>query len=144
MTEEIQIFTDGGSRGNPGPAAIGCVIEQGSGPTNHGALIWEYGEYIGDTTNNQAEYRALICALEKAIELDHKRVQCYLDSELLVKQLNREYRVKDAGLQSLYLTAYNLAQKFELIRFQHIRRELNKHADRMVNEALDRREQQRN
>ncbi len=133
----VQIFTDGGSRGNPGPAAIGCVIEHGSGPTAHGALIWEYGEYIGETTNNQAEYRALVCALEKALELGHQRVQCYLDSELLVKQLNREYRVKDAGLQQLYLKAYNRTQKFESIRFEHIRRELNKHADRMVNEALD-------
>ncbi len=135
--EGVQIFTDGGARGNPGPAGIGCVIEYGSGATQHGTLIWEHGEYIGNTTNNQAEYRALICALEKSLELGHARVQCYLDSELLVKQLNREYRVKDAGLQVLYLKAYNLTQKFESIRFQHIRRELNRHADRMVNAALD-------
>lgn len=148
--DKIQIFTDGGARGNPGPAAIGCVIRHGSGSTGQGPgasdqpppagrsdIIWEYGEYIGTTTNNQAEYRALIRALEEALARGYRQVQCFLDSELLVKQIKREYRVKEPTLQPLFVRVYNLIQKFSSIDFFHIPREKNKHADRMVNKALD-------
>jgi len=131
--QEIQTYSDGGARGNPGPAATGSVIKQGA------EVLWEFGEYIGETTNNQAEYKALIKALEQAKAMGAKKLHCFLDSELLVKQLKREYRVKEPGLQILYLQAYNLAQHFPFISFTHIRRELNKHADRLVNEALDKR-----
>ncbi len=139
MTEEISIFTDGGARGNPGPAAIGCVIKQESMVNGQmsNVVVWEYGEYIGETTNNQAEYRALIRALERSLELKLDRVHCFLDSELLVKQIKREYRVKEPTLQTLYLKVFNLTQLFRSIDFTHIPRERNKHADRMVNEALD-------
>lgn len=135
--EEVNIFTDGGARGNPGPAAIGCVIKQKSVISDQESVIWEFGEYIGETTNNQAEYRALIRALEQALQLKLDRVHCFLDSELLVKQIKREYRVKEPTLQSLYLKVFNLTQQFRSIDFTHIPRERNKHADRMVNEALD-------
>jgi len=128
---EVQTYSDGGARGNPGPAATGSLIKQGE------RVLWELGEYIGETTNNQAEYRALIKALEQAKAIGAKKIHCFLDSELLVKQLKREYRVKEPTLQVLYLKAYNLAQEFSSISFTHIRREYNKHADRLVNEALD-------
>src|SRR3989338_11567373 len=122
MNEELHAYTDGGARGNPGPAAIGVVIQRS--PTSNiqlpTSIIWEYGEYIGIATNNQAEYRALICALERAKAMGATRLRCFLDSELLVKQLNREYRVKEPTLQPLYLKSYNLAQQFSLITFTHI------------------------
>ncbi len=134
----VEIYTDGGARGNPGPAAIGCVIlrksEVGSQKLE---TVWEHGEYIGNTTNNQAEYRALIRALEEAVVRGYKQAICFLDSELLVKQINREYRVKEPTLQPLFVRVYNLTQKFSVINFSHIPREKNKHADRMVNQALD-------
>ena len=133
--EEIQTYSDGGARGNPGPAATGSVLKQGD------EVLWELGEYIGETTNNQAEYRALIKALEQAKAMGAKKLHCFLDSELLVKQLKREYRVKEPTLQVLYLKAYNLAQQFSTVSFTHIRREYNKHADRLVNEALDKQEE---
>lgn len=130
---KLIIHTDGGARGNPGPAAIGAVIQDESGKVLH-----EISEYIGETTNNQAEYRALLAALKKAQELSPSSVQCKLDSLLVVKQLNREYKVKDAGLAKVFVEIWNLAQSFPEITFVHIRREFNKEADRLVNEALDR------
>jgi len=150
---ELIIYTDGGARGNPGPAGIGIVIVQASRQALRSLasaeakllrllgggeeVVWEYGEYIGVATNNQAEYRALIRALEKAKELGATEVKCFLDSELLVKQLNREYRVKDKGLAPLFLRAWNLANGFAHASFTHIPREKNKRADSQVNRALD-------
>lgn len=123
---------------------MGCVIrERGAGDT-HEKTLWEYGEYIGHTTNNQAEYQALVRVLEQAVFMKFQDIVCHLDSELVVKQLNGQYRVKDQQLAPLYLRAYNLSQKFHSISFRHIPRGLNKQADRMVNEALDRVQQQRN
>ncbi len=128
----LVIFTDGGARGNPGPAAIGAVI--GGKP---------YGEYIGETTNNVAEYKALIFALKKAVALLGKEksgateVRCNLDSELLVKQLRGEYKIKDSALQPLFVEVWNAKQDFKSVTFTHIPREQNKLADKMVNEALD-------
>lgn len=131
--EKIIIHSDGGARGNPGPAGIGAIL--------HGAdakVVAEISKYIGETTNNQAEYQALIAALEKAKELKAEEVDCFLDSELVVKQLNREYKVKNAELAPLFLKVYNLSLSFKKIRFSHIRREFNKEADCLANQAMDR------
>lgn len=130
----ITIYTDGGSRGNPGPAAIGCVIRDEVEQKKH-----EICKYIGITTNNQAEYRALIAALEKAIELQGTDIRVFMDSELIVKQMKGEYRVKDRGLATLYVQATRHAHSFRSISFSHIPRSLNKEADSLVNKALDRR-----
>lgn len=132
MLEKIQLFTDGGARGNPGPAGIGYVIWDGN------KLVDKGGEYIGKATNNQAEYKAIILGLEKAKNTGAKEVECFLDSELVVKQLNREYKVKDKDLAPLFIKAWNLSLNFKKISYTHIRREKNKDADSMVNEALDR------
>lgn len=130
--KKLTTYTDGGSRGNPGPAAIGVVIKHGA------EVVKKYGRYLGETTNNQAEYRALISALEHAAELGAEEVECMLDSELVVKQMRHEYRVKDPDLAPLFLKVYNLSQSFKKITFTHIPREKNKEADAMVNDALDR------
>lgn len=129
---KLTIFTDGGARGNPGPAGIGAVILD-----EKGSAVAEISEYIGETTNNQAEYKALIAALFKAKELGGQELEVFLDSELVVKQLNREYRVKDQGLAPLFVQVYNLSLGFKKIVFKHIRREKNKEADKLVNQALD-------
>lgn len=128
---KLIIFTDGGARGNPGPAGIGVVIKDGV------KILKEYGEYIGETTNNQAEYRALISALESAKKLGGTEIQLFMDSELIVKQLKGEYRVRDAKLAPLYLKVYNLRAGFKKFFVSHIPREKNKEADNLVNRALD-------
>ena len=130
--EKLKLYTDGGARGNPGPAGIGAVILD-----EKGDVIAEISEYIGETTNNQAEYRALIAGLAKAKELDVKEIEVFLDSELVVKQLNREYRVKDKDLAPLFLEVYNISLGFKKIVFKHIYREKNELADKLVNQALD-------
>ena len=127
------IFTDGGARGNPGPAGIGAVIYN-----EDKVLVAEISEYLGETTNNQAEYKALIAALKKAITLGAIEVECYLDSELVVKQLNREYKIKNKELAPLFLEIHNLSLNFKKISFAHIPRERNKEADKLANEAMDR------
>lgn len=124
-------YTDGGARGNPGPAAIGAVIREADGTTHR------IKNYLGFATNNQAEYRALLAALHKAAELDADEVTCYLDSELVVKQLKGEYRVKDPELGRLFLQVLKLIKRFQSISFHHVRREHNKEADALVNQALD-------
>ncbi|MBU1039218.1 ribonuclease HI family protein [Patescibacteria group bacterium] len=129
------IRTDGGARGNPGPAAIGVVIE-----TCAGQVVKKFGRYIGKATNNQAEYQALLAALQEVQKLKAEMVTCYLDSELVVKQLNREYRVKDQALAVLFIKIWNLSQGFKKISFHHVLREHNKAADALVNEALDKQE----
>ena len=128
----IQTYSDGGSRGNPGPSAIGVVIKNEAGE-----VIKTYGEYIGEGTNNQAEYKALLKALEFALEMGEKEVVSHLDSELVVKQMKREYKVKDADLGQLFLKAHNLATKIGKVRFVHVRRDHNAQADELVNTALD-------
>ncbi len=99
-----------------------------------------YREYLGETTNNQAEYRALLLGLQKAKELAAEQVVCYLDSELVVKQLNREYRVKEPSLQPLFIQVWNAAQAFQKATFQHVPRTQNKEADALVNLELDERQ----
>lgn len=130
---KLIINTDGGSRGNPGPAGIGVVIKNEAGK-----VLFEKGKCIGNTTNNQAEYQAVVWAMEKAEELGGTELEFRLDSELVVKQLKGEYKVKDAGLAQQFLKIFNLRNKFKTISFRHVRRELNVQADAMVNEALDR------
>ena len=120
----VKIFSDGGARGNPGPAGIGAVIYN-----EDNKILAQISEYLGVTTNNQAEYRALIAALKKAKELGVEKVECYLDSELVVKQLNHEYKVKNKDLAPLFLEIHNLGTSFKSISFSHIRREYNKAAD---------------
>ena len=126
------IYTDGGSRGNPGPSAIGAVVGEK-----------EYGESIGNTTNNVAEYSAVIFALKKAKQLlgntkaGNTEVELRTDSQLLVNQLNGEFKIKDKGLQPLFIEIWNLKQDFKSVKFVHVMREKNKNADRLVNKALD-------
>lgn len=138
MKNKITIHTDGGARGNPGPAAIGVVIESASAGWRK-----EYGEYIGETTNNEAEYRAVIFALKKLKQLlgsekcGESSVELLLDSELLVKQLNKEYKLKDKNIQNFFIEIWNLTFDFGGVSFRHIPREENREADRIVNQVLD-------
>jgi len=129
---KAKLFTDGGARGNPGPAAYGYVLE-----AEDGTVLAAQGERIGVATNNVAEYRALIAGLEKALELSVPEVEVVSDSELLVKQMTGEYRVKNAALQDLSLQASRLARQIGKVSYTAVRREHNELADRLVNEALD-------
>lgn len=129
----LHLYTDGGSRGNPGESAIGCVLTDPIG----GKTVKEYKEAIGIHTNNVTEYRALIAGLELAKNFHPNRLVCHLDSELIVKQLSGEYRVKMPTLQPLIEEIRELAGEFHDVSFTHIPREKNGRADRLVNEALD-------
>jgi len=129
--DKLIINTDGGSRGNPGPAGVGVVFANELEVT-----VAEFKEYIGQATNNVAEYKALILALENVQKFKYKEIECRLDSELVVKQLNGQYKVKDSGLKPLFDRVQELAF-FKPISFKHVRREKNKLADKLVNEALD-------
>lgn len=126
------MFADGGARGNPGPAAGGAVVFD-----EDGRKLAELGKYLGKATNNQAEYTGIIIGLQKAHELGIDELQVCLDSELAVKQLNGEYRVKNLELQKLFVEVWNLKQHFRKISFSHVRREFNKDADAMVNKTID-------
>ncbi len=128
---QATIHVDGGSRGNPGPAAFAFVIRVDGQPDVEGAAT------IGTATNNIAEYTALIRALEKSAELGLRDLAVLSDSELMVKQMNGEYRVKNADLQDLYAEASDLRRRFERVTLEHIRREKNKRADELCNLALD-------
>jgi len=128
---KARLFTDGGARGNPGPAAYGYVLEAADG-----TVLAAKGERIGVATNNVAEYRALIAGLEKALELSVPEVEVVSDSELLVKQMTGEYRVKNAALQDLSIQASRLARQIGTVSYRAVRREHNELADRLVNEAL--------
>jgi len=131
-SDKLIIYTDGGSRGNPGPAALGVVIGDK-----------KYGEKIGKTTNNIAEYSDIVFALRKALALLGKNqakktdVEVRMDSELAKKQLSGEYKINNHGLQPLFIEIWNLKLDFNSVKFVHIRREQNKEADAMVNFALD-------
>ena len=122
---------DGGSRGNPGPAGYGVHIEQDDG------TIVELKESIGVATNNVAEYSGLIAALEWALASGVSSLHVRADSDLLVKQMRGEYRVKSPGLQPLYEQARSLVKRIGRVKFEHVRREFNKDADRLANEAMD-------
>lgn len=132
---KIIVYTDGGARGNPGPAGIGVVVELPDGTKKR------YKHYIGKTTNNIAEYTALTLGLSKAAifvgEYNVETVEVRADSELLIKQMNGEYKVKNAGLRPLFERAKALSAIFHKIEFVHIPREKNREADALVNEAID-------
>lgn len=132
---KAKLFTDGGSRGNPGPAGIGGVLYD-----EEDQIIASFSKYLGEGTNNQAEYTALLTGLELAQKHQVEELACFLDSELVVKQLKKEYKVKDAGLAKLFVKVWNASQNFRKISFTHVRREYNKEADLLVNQALDKEE----
>jgi ribonuclease HI len=129
---KARLFTDGGSRGNPGPAASAYVLE-----AEDGTVLDARGEPIGVATNNVAEYRALVNGLAKATEFGVDELEVVSDSELLVKQMNGEYRVKSPALVELSLEASHLAKQLGRVRYRAVRRIENELADRLVNEALD-------
>jgi ribonuclease HI len=129
---KARLSTDGGSRGNPGPAAYGYVLE-----AEDGTVLDARGEAIGTATNNVAEYRGLLAGLEAAIERGVEEVEVVSDSELLVKQMRGEYKVKNEALRELVDDAEALARRLKRVRYTAVRREHNELADRLVNEALD-------
>jgi len=137
------IYTDGGARGNPGPAAFGVVI-----CNEREQIIREYSEYLGENlTNNEAEYLAIIFALKKFKALFGKKltetaeVEIRADSELVINQLNGKYRIEDPRIQKLFMEIWNLKFDFKSLKFKHIPREKNKEADRLVNDTLNRQNQ---
>jgi len=127
----IEVYIDGAARGNPGPAGIGVVIKDGP------KLIEEIGAYIGKTTNNMAEYMALVRGLEEVIIRGFKSASFYSDSELLVKQLNGEYKVKHENLVPLHYHVLTLVDRMKDFSIKHVTREKNEHADKMANEGID-------
>ena len=135
---KIIIYTDGGSRGNPGPAAIAAVF------CNEKEVIFKkYSEFLGEATNNEAEYQAVIFALKKFKQVFGKKlaknteIELRSDSELLIKQLNGEYKILDPKIQPLFLTLWNLKLDFKKVKFKLISRQKNQEADKLVNEILD-------
>ncbi len=137
-TQKIIIYTDGGSRGNPGEAAIGVVFKN-----ERGEVLKQFGERLGVATNNVAEYTAVLAGLQKAKQTFGKEkvksmtIECRMDSELVVRQLNGQYKIENADLQPLFLKIWNLRLDFGSVTFRHVPREENADADRMVNQALD-------
>lgn len=129
---KLTIYTDGGARGNPGPAGIGVVLID---PKNK--IVKEVSEYIGEATNNQAEYQALIRGLEEAKKLGAAEVSVIMDSELVIKQLKQEYKVRDKDLQPLFVKAWNLLHGFKKYSLRHVLRAKNKRADVLVNRAIE-------
>lgn len=132
MKKVLIINTDGGARGNPGPAGIGLVIKDEAGQ-----LVYSFGGYIGETTNNVAEYSALVKALEESFNLGGTDLRIQMDSELIVKQMTGVYKIKEPTLQELASKALTILNKFNSYSFVHVRREFNKEADALVNKALD-------
>ena len=131
MSKHATLYSDGGARGNPGPAGIGYVLTLTDG------MEIKHGETIGATTNNQAEYKALLAGMDRAFKEQVTQLSCFLDSELVVKQLNGIYRVKDQDLRTRVAEVASLTSHFKTVTFEHIPRAKNKEADRLVNEALD-------
>jgi len=128
----IRAYIDGGARGNPGPAGYGVRIED-----QDGNLVEELYGPLGIATNNVAEYNGLLAALQWAVDHGHRQLHVRSDSELLVKQMRGEYKVKNPGLQALYVRARLLSVQLDRVLFEHVRRELNKEADRLSNVAMD-------
>jgi len=133
LPEHLLAHVDGGARGNPGPSGFGVVIED-----HHGAPIAEFSRYLGHRTNNFAEYSGLIAALSYAIEHKHSALRVLSDSELMVRQMNGVYKVRSPELRPLYEEARRLSRKLQWFRIEHVRREKNAEADRLANEAMDR------
>jgi len=133
----VVAYIDGGARGNPGPAGYGVSIQ-----STDGTILEELHGGLGIATNNIAEYNGLLAALQWAVDHDVRRVHIRADSELLVRQMRGEYRVKNPGLQPLYVRARLLAAQLDDVKFEHVRRELNKEADRLSNVGMDEAEEQ--
>ena len=133
----VVAYIDGGARGNPGPAGYGVSIQ-----STDGTILEELHGGLGIATNNIAEYSGLLAALQWAVDHDVRRVHIRADSELLVRQMRGEYRVKNPGLQPLYVRARLLAAQLDDVKFEHVRRELNKEADRLSNVGMDEAEEQ--
>jgi ribonuclease HI len=131
--EAAVLWTDGAARGNPGPAGSGAILK-----TPDGAVLAAESRYLGHTTNNVAEYRALLLGLERALALGVRRLEVRADSELLIKQLRGEYRVKNEGLKPLAAEAKTLLARFQSYQLTHVRRELNSEADQLANAGIDR------
>lgn len=129
---KLIVNVDGGARGNPGPAAIGAVVQDANGE-----VLEERGERIGKATNNVAEYRALLLGIERAAELGARELELVGDSELIVRQVKGEYKVKDATMRELHGEVKRALRPFDTWTIRHVRRELNKEADRLVNAVLD-------
>ncbi|MGH2973592.1 MAG: ribonuclease HI family protein [Solirubrobacterales bacterium] len=130
--EKLVVNVDGGARGNPGPAAIGAVVQAPGGE-----VLEEHGERIGRATNNVAEYKALLLGIERAAALGARELELVGDSELIVKQVKGEYKVKDATMRELHARVKEALRDFDSWSIRHVRREHNGEADRLVNEALD-------
>jgi len=126
------VYTDGAARGNPGPAGAGVYIEDESGES-----VEQITQYLGETTNNVAEYRALLLGLEHAETLGARAVEIRADSELMIRQMTGEYRVRNPGLQDLNRRARTLERSFEHVEYVHVRRDKNREADRLANRAID-------
>jgi ribonuclease HI len=131
---EAVLWTDGAARGNPGPAGIGAILKSSAGE-----VLYTGSEYLGHTTNNVAEYKALILGLLGALQHGVGSIEVRADSELLIKQLKGEYRVKNAGLKPLFEQAKQLISRFSAVKLTHIRRELNGEADKLANLGIDQR-----
>ena len=132
LNNEWLVMVDGAARGNPGPAGCGAVILDGNGK-----VVKELSRYLGHTTNNVAEYEGLLMGLEALLQLGKKRICVQSDSQLLVRQLNGEYRVKDEKLKTLFQKAVTLLRQFEAYRILHVPREMNRLADRLANKGID-------
>ncbi len=130
--KSYQLYTDGGARGNPGPAGAGALLL-----APNGTEVEAISAYLGEMTNNQAEYRALLLGLQAAIDNDVRHLEVRMDSELIVKQMKGEYKVKHPDMKVLNAQANALIVEFDTISFHHIRRELNSDADALVNQAID-------
>ncbi|PIP29026.1 ribonuclease H [Candidatus Kuenenbacteria bacterium CG_4_9_14_3_um_filter_39_14] len=133
--KKLKIYTDGGARGNPGPAGCGVVIID-----ENNKIVARYKKYLGEQTNNFAEYSAVILALAEAKKMplcQGLEIEVLMDSELAVKQLNREYKVKNQELAKLFVKIYNLQHSFKRVSFSHVPREMNRQADLLVNQVID-------
>ena len=132
LEREAVLWTDGAARGNPGPAGIGAILK-----SETGEVLYTGSEYLGHTTNNVAEYKAVLLGLAGALAQGISRIEVRADSELLIKQLRGEYRVKSPGLKPLFEEARRLIARFTSVKLTHIRRELNGEADRLANQGID-------
>ncbi len=132
MPGRLRVYVDGGSRGNPGPAAIAAVVRDADG-----GVLDQRGELIGAATNNVAEYRAMLLGIARAAELGASEVELVGDSELVVRQIKGEYKVKDAALKELHAQVGEALRQFEAWSIRHVRREQNEEADLLVNQTLD-------
>ena len=132
MTQSATLWTDGAARGNPGPAGAGAILKDADG-----AVLAEISRYLGKVTNNVAEYEALLLGLERAVELGITKIEVRADSQLMIRQLTGEYRVKNAGLRPLFEKARSLLSRFDETELTHVRREHNTEADRLANEGID-------